>query len=589
MAAKFTVPKFFSTGTDRSGTDSDSESTSHGLGGGHVSRAMSILSTEDNASLDSPISPRLGQEGWSAGSRSQVDAEDTLSACNSALRMLVDHLHRMRSEEAAGTERSLPPRSASFEKLDECASSHSPMVNASPVDFSALFSGSLLTPSTPNSPAAMMSVLGSSPGGSRSGIEALMHRGRRATAMMGHPLRSHANDRQMVISGRGTSPSVGRKRNQSPFSGAFRGSGSGRNWVTPEASPRGYSHEGDDTVKSGAGRLSPLRAQSAAVPTRHSPLRAQSAVVSRTASDEPKSSTAASSSPKTGPQPHKVSPGSRVLGAPLSSPLLDPVKRSAQSTPDDSMNKFQLSPDTDSPTSCGVPGRGTHGAIFGPERGMLLESIKQHALEPGVHASAIRHHESDFRRRAEVSSRARALSKNRVARSRSADRGQVSPLNARQERFESLPENRRKSIEIRHRDRGDNARSENELAAGAGASAGVGAPNEVGSTARKAHLTSDQKTEMFALEMLQDVASSSESADTTRQLEYLLESLDPFLPSTRMMEVVEALRMVILRKLNCLRDMESVGTSVFSVFASMLILVEQACACFGVCMDMDMH
>ena len=89
--------------------------------------------------------------------------------------------------------------------------------------------------------------------------------------------------------------------------------------------------------------------------------------------------------------------------------------------------------------------------------------------------------------------------------------------------------------------------------------------------------------------MLQDVASSSESADTTRQLEYLLESLDPFLPSTRMMEVVEALRMVILRKLNCLRDMESVGTSVFSVFASMLILVEQACACFGVCMDMDMH
>ena len=47
----------------------------------------------------------------------------------------------------------------------------------------------------------------------------------------------------------------------------------------------------------------------------------------------------------------------------------------------------------------------------------------------------------------------------------------------------------------------------------------------------------------------------------SRQLEYLLESLQPFseTPLTmRVMDVVEALGTIILRKLNVLRDMESV-------------------------------
>ena len=119
------------------------------------------------------------------------------------------------------------------------------------------------------------------------------------------------------------------------------------------------------------------------------------------------------------------------------------------------------------------------------------------------------------------------------------------------------------SIEARTRSSAEYVRSEYD------AGGGVGSVNE-GSGTRKAALTSEQRTELVALEVLQDVATSSLTADTSRQLEYLLESLEPFfqaLLSHRSRDVVEALGTIIRRKLNLLRDMESVShSSVMCVF-----------------------
>ena len=130
-----------------------------------------------------------------------------------------------------------------------------------------------------------------------------------------------------------------------------------------------------------------------------------------------------------------------------------------------------------------------------------------------------------------------------------------SPHNSRHPNFESLSENRRMSIEARTRGSAEYVRSEFDGGGGLTPSEGTT------SASRKPFLTSEQKTELVALEVLQDVASSSLSADTSRQLEYLLESLEPFcqtLLSHRARDVVEALGTIIQRKLNLLRDMESV-------------------------------
>ena len=121
------------------------------------------------------------------------------------------------------------------------------------------------------------------------------------------------------------------------------------------------------------------------------------------------------------------------------------------------------------------------------------------------------------------------------------------------------------SIEARTRSSAEYVRSEYDTGGG------IGTLNEA-SGARKPALTNEQKTELVALEVLQDVASSSLSADTSRQLEYLLESLEPFcqtLRSHRSKDVVEALGTIIQRKLNLLRDMESVSQTLCCVSSAL--------------------
>ena len=111
--------------------------------------------------------------------------------------------------------------------------------------------------------------------------------------------------------------------------------------------------------------------------------------------------------------------------------------------------------------------------------------------------------------------------------------GSSSPLDSAQGRFDALPSSRRASIEIRSRLSTDSARTASVSDCGGlsgGAVQGVGA-------ARK--LTSEEKAELLAMEMLQDVATSCISADSARQLEYLFESLDPISDSTRQSRVVE--------------------------------------------------
>ena len=111
--------------------------------------------------------------------------------------------------------------------------------------------------------------------------------------------------------------------------------------------------------------------------------------------------------------------------------------------------------------------------------------------------------------------------------------GSSSPLDSAQGRFDALPSSRRASIEIRSRLSTDSARTASVSDCGGlsgGGLQGVGA-------ARK--LTSEEKAELLAMEMLQDVATSCISADSARQLEYLFESLDPIFDSTRQSRVVE--------------------------------------------------
>jgi hypothetical protein len=76
-------------------------------------------------------------------------------------------------------------------------------------------------------------------------------------------------------------------------------------------------------------------------------------------------------------------------------------------------------------------------------------------------------------------------------------------------RYEMLPENRRRSIEVRARSGFDHARGDQDA---------QGLGGEAGAAAKKAVcLSSEQQTELVALQVLQDVASSSVSADTARQ------------------------------------------------------------------------
>ena len=111
--------------------------------------------------------------------------------------------------------------------------------------------------------------------------------------------------------------------------------------------------------------------------------------------------------------------------------------------------------------------------------------------------------------------------------------GSASPRDSAQGRFDALPSSRRASIEIRSRLSTDSARTASVSDCGGlsgGGLQGVGA-------ARK--LTSEEKAELLAMEMLQDVATSCISADSARQLEYLFESLDPLSDSARQSRVVE--------------------------------------------------
>ena len=686
-AAKMAVPKFFAMAADRSGTDSDSESVTPWQGD-YMSRAMSFLSNEDNTSLDSPTSPRLPSEASQA--RSQTEREDSaLSACNAALRDLVRNLHQLRSDDSASDGLGAPRASAavaartqSWDGSDWSSSHSNTMAGPSSVDFSALFSGTLMT-STPNSPAIMF---GSSPKTSVSGLEAasstLLHRGRRTSAM--NPLRSHGNDRSMAASARGSSPNVSGKRIPSPVSAvsASQHTRSGRHWVTPKASPegspRGGRDEGDDAGRGHQGaasgsrgwrtedsvlhlrptqNLSPELAghhprglnssedQNCGAP--HSRMRAAPLAVTRPLldppadapiavtrplldppweelaqvhADSPRGATAShTSSPKTvsaqKPQvdvsriarddkaarsrspgtgtlspSQRLSPGSQKYGLSSTSPnqgpnktlspLYGPHKSTVGRMPNADlitrMSHLDLLNGKESPTSQASSKRGTGPSTpssseesslleSGVERSNSLDSHKhlpQSTNNSGQAPAQSHDKDSTFHRRALSSSLERRDAREGSLRI-NADSHGPSPISSRHRNFELLSENRRMSIEARTRSSAEYVRSEYD------AGGGVGSVNE-GSGTRKAALTSEQRTELVALEVLQDVATSSLTADTSRQLEYLLESLEPFfqaLLSHRSRDVVEALGTIIRRKLNLLRDMESVShSSVMCVF-----------------------
>jgi hypothetical protein len=685
-AARTAVPKFFAMAADRSGTDSDSESVTHGAGD-YMTRAKSFLSNEDNASLDSPTSPRQSERRPSDTSqRAHMEREDSaLSACNAALRDLLNNLHQLRNDDAvsermgsAGAPRASVSRTQSGDGDASDHSSSYSMAGASTIDFSTLFSGTLMT-SSPSSPAVLF---GSSPKTNMSGFEAagsaLLHRGRRSSAM--NPLRSHGNDRSIAdrsiaVSGRGSSPSVSGKRMPSPVS-ANQPSRRGRTWVTPEASPRGGRDEGDEggrsTTWGAASGLRGLRAEEGGLHrtvkvspelaaqhprglsccedqglgtprTRATPMAvtrplleppsdvpkavtrplleppadasmSSSEVRSRTSSPKllfsnPRASVDAcrsllddkpvlspgtgALSPSPSPSPsHKLSPVSQKAGAASTSPLYGPNKTpSPQAGPSRStigrmpnadlitrMSHLDLLGGNESPTpSQASSKRGTGPSTpssseesshleSGGERSNRLDSHKQQPQHAGAHASGLgssppQEKGSMFRRRTLSSSRERKDGVDRSwkggqASGHSDSSGlRESPCNSRHPNFESLSENRRMSIEARTRGSAEYVRSEFDGGGGLTPSEGTT------SASRKPFLTSEQKTELVALEVLQDVASSSLSADTSRQLEYLLESLEPFcqtLLSHRARDVVEALGTIIQRKLNLLRDMESV-------------------------------
>lgn len=584
------VPRFFVSANDKSGTDSDSESVTHGHGG-YMSRAMSILSNEDNASMDSPFSPRVHD---SSGQRPQVGRGDAsqLSACNSALLDLINRLHQLRNDDAAAErqarERSAAHRIPSWDQSGEVSMSASSlsMGGMSSVDFSTLFSGTLLS-SSPNSP-AILSVLASSPNTNRSGFEAAgaaLLRPRRSAAGSMTPLRSHGGDRAISVSCRAASPIVAGGRNKSPnqIQRPVRGS-----WGTPEASPQRIREESESaaTISAGRGRnmsnigtraeshelqrsntpplmalartlSEPLWGDARAGPNTPISILEDKAVqqpVESSGTSAPQSSAMSvflqRRSPKYGPS---KSSGGRVLTPDKLDLLVGPISPN-HSGGGSSKRRTAVSP---------MDGSGN--LDLGTDRSILLASLKkqqQKNSQPRSFSSTPRENDNSFKRRS-----SRELPSHRVDGSSSWDRGQItgtssadststtSPFSSRQDRYGLLPENRRMSIEKRARSSGDYVRSEYDGAAGALGEASSGADR------RRSIMTSEQKTELVALEVLQDVASSSMSSETSRQLEYLLESLGPIAEtalSLRTMDVVEALGTIIRRKLNLMRDMESV-------------------------------
>jgi hypothetical protein len=203
-----------------------------------------------------------------------------------------------------------------------------------------------------------------------------------------------------------------------------------------------------------------------------------------------------------------------------------------------------------------------------PSSALVVESFKlEH--ESLSHSSApTQEPDSYFSRRASANFREHKEHSQHTSSGGNDDKKEnaLSPRSAKPPRFESLPEPRRKSIEVRARNSLDCVR---EVGAGAAAAAdAAAAAGAVASTvvdaamdSRKTSLTSEQKTQLVALDVLEDVARSSISADTGRHLEYLLESLEPLseMPlSSRAMELVEALGAILRRKLRVLCDLEFV-------------------------------
>ena len=213
-------------------------------------------------------------------------------------------------------------------------------------------------------------------------------------------------------------------------------------------------------------------------------------------------------------------------------------------------------------------GKGHLGEASG-ERNVLMENFRQHFMqlqESGSHSSTPREQDTKFRRRT-LSRDPRDVDRIHTGGNTPADiasRNQSPILKSRH--FELLPETRRKSIEVR-------ARSSLEYSRIEFTHTGVGSANEFAQSGSRKHLTNEQKTELVALEVLQDVTSSGISADTARQLEYLLESLEPFSEaplSVRGMDAVEALATILRRKLIALRDMEFVRPPYSASFSHLL-------------------
>jgi len=661
-ASRVPVPRFL---CDRSATDSDSESLSHGQGGGYTSRALSILSNDyDFASIDSPMSPRQSADSSaqnSSAQRSQGDREredSKLSACNAALHDLISHLQTLRcDDERAGQRRHRMP---SWE--DEITS----MSAISTMDSSAHFSGNLFS-STPGS-SAMMSLLGTSPS-SRSGLDAasasILLRNRASSSM--NPLRSAVAGNPSSLR-RGSSPLTG-SRTMSPTLMQRRGS---------QASPRGARDDCDDTSRGSGGstvsisarrerdmaaigltaedrihqlqqlRVFPEPSRAFAEQRSNTPPlvpHIQPGAPSLSNDDAPEYGTGSAplgsqSMPgqttfdSRGGEPDKKesSPaaGSEVL--PTATPFLSLGSSSMNGTSSASSMNETSSASSPSmlPTKLNLQRAESNspfsGAMQKLDRGRTgCDSPASAGSAAGPPAVG----ECSFRRRAISTSRDRAIS-SRVSREGRRSSGGVEsrvaasvgrslsslsstpPLHTDVSllgrphrtlsddssadtsfsssgvghgRYEMLPENRRRSIEVRARSGLDHARGDQDAQGLGGGEAGVAAK-------KPGYLASEQQTELVALEVLQDVASSSVSADTARQakvgkshfntlnlygtypraltvetfffwrqLEYMLESLQPFseTPLTmRVMDVVEALGTIIQRKLNVLRDMESV-------------------------------
>jgi hypothetical protein len=197
-----------------------------------------------------------------------------------------------------------------------------------------------------------------------------------------------------------------------------------------------------------------------------------------------------------------------------------------------------------------------------PSSALVVESFKlEH--ESLSHSSApTQEPDSYFSRRASANFREHKEHTQHTSSGGNDDKKEnaLSPRSAKPARFESLPEPRRKSIEVRPRNSLDCVR---EVGAGAAAADAAVASTviEAAIDSRRTSLTSEQKTQLVALDVLEDVARSSISADTGRHLEYLLESLEPLseMPlSSRAMELVEALGAILRRKLRVLCDIEFV-------------------------------